>query len=137
MQLAARTTPAVWHATPVPGPIGDLVGRPVIRATFADNGGVTRDVTALHVIGGSGQLSVEDAVRAARQYMRVVPSKQLGDLAIAVVRDGAAYRLLELDQTLASFERPGDWWAATSFRALDERVVAVVDGWMRLVERES
>jgi hypothetical protein len=133
MRLAPPTTAA--HA----GPIGDLIGKPVIRATFADNGGVTRDVTALHVIGGTSMryASVDDAVRGAKLYMRVTPSKQLGDLAIAVVRDAdlGKYRLLELDQTLASWEEPHDWWEATSWTPLDDRIEAVVHGWLGVVPR--
>ena len=126
----------IARISPQPTPVDDMVGRPVIRAAFADNGGVTRDVTALYRIGGQQTYaSVDDAVRGAQFYMRVTPSKQLGDLAIAVVRDPSenVYRLLELDQTLASFERPQDWWEATSWAPLDPRVAAVVNGWLKVV----
>lgn len=107
----------------------------VIRATFAYNGGVVREVKALHVIGTrTGYASVEDAYLAARRYQQAVPSKQFGDEAIAIVRDDTTrgVQLLQLDQTLSTFEGR-EWWEASSYAPVSDRVLAVVNGFGRLV----
>lgn len=124
-------------ALPSTPPAADLVGSVVLRATFADNGGVVRDVRATSVAGQrGGYASMDDALRAARLYQRVVPSKQFGDQAIAVVRDETTrgLQLLVLDQTLSTFEGR-EWWEATSWSPMSDRVVAVIQGFGRLVPR--
>ncbi len=135
MRIATTSPPSLAPAPIGSGSASELVGTVVIRATFADNGGVVREVRATSVAGQrAGYASLEDALRAARLYQRVVPSKQFGDQAIAVVRDDTTrgLQLLELDQTLSTFEGR-EWWEATSWSPASDRVVAVLQGFGRLV----
>lgn len=131
MQVTAlRTAP---RTLPQPGDV-------VIRGINDSAPGDQRDVRALTFISGNRlYATVPDAVRAAQQYQRMVPSKQWGDQAIAIFRDDAkhGYTLLQLDSVLAGFEgtQPDvKWWSADGFQAYRPEIEAVVNGFYQVLD---
>ncbi|MCW2974396.1 MAG: hypothetical protein JWN72_2669 [Thermoleophilia bacterium] len=131
MQVTAlRTAP---RTLPQPGDV-------VVRGINDDAPGDQRDVRALTFISGNRlYATVPDAVFAARQYQRMVPSKQWGDQAIAIFRDDAkhGYTLLQLDSVLAGFEGRGPdakWWSADAFQTHRPEIEAVVNGFYQVLE---
>jgi hypothetical protein len=125
MRIAPVAAPSAAHAS-----LKDLVGTTLVRAVYANDGGVERDVRATWLTSDRTRYSsIEAAVRGAQLLQKAQPSKDW-DFAIAVVKDPAreGYGLLQLDSSLVEFDTTGNWFQATSFRSYAAGVEAVVNG---------
>jgi hypothetical protein len=118
-------------------------GDVVIRAINDDAPADVRDIHAIGMVGSfvHGFDTLDDAIQGARQYMRIVPSKQWGDQAIAVLVDPVkGYTLLQLDSVLAGFEGTPPhqtWWSADGFQTYRPELVAVVNGFYDVIENRG
>ncbi|MCZ4496418.1 MAG: hypothetical protein JWM25_1001, partial [Thermoleophilia bacterium] len=109
------TSSSAPPATPPAAPsLRDLVGTTLIRAVYANDGGVERDVKATWLTSDRVRYAdVRAAIRGAQLLQKAQPSKEW-DFAIAVVKDPAreGYGLLQLDSSLTGFNAAGVWFQA-------------------------